>query len=379
MRAILKDAIQRIYFDGDYEYFIRKMNAPWNLDENFVELLAEYKVDLEYYQRDISSTFPSIHFSIDFPKIYQGEFNIQYSVDLTLSKIVSVFYFLPSFMFEIANRKSWREHRTFETLANSDVVYCKEQAEFQEKIRNYLLARGYTEIYYSEIDEIVAELKMPDEVYLFGDQVRVDCLLFNDIYDLENGGKHEGWSGKKRPIVSKVHHKVIQKIYFQKKYDYLFKKLKNKFIPDYEFFKILEANVKSCEKNELPQTSLSDQWLLNDDIYINGELVKIRATIYVCKLVKAWSMDGYFEMRNQDENGLVKILSDNDMFGCSLGFSGVYDEVRKYFSKKGYKRINIKEVIGGLEVPAEKQHLGKQVTVKMLLIDDIYDLAKKQK
>ena len=379
MRAILKDAIQRIYFDGDYEYFIRKMNAPWNLDENFVELLAEYKVDLEYYQRDISSTFPSNDFSVKFPKIYQGEFNIEYSVDLTLSKIIPIFYFLPSFSFEIENRKSWRDMREFWEASDANVIYCKEQDGFQEKVREYLLSRGYTEILYSEAEEVVTELKMPDQIYLFGNQVTVDNLLFNDIYDLENGGKHEGWSGKKRPPVSSLPHKVINKIYFQKDYDYLFAQLANKFTLDDGFFQLLKENVKSYEKIELPQTSLSEQWLLNDDIYINGELVKIRATIYVCKLVKAWSMDGYFEMRNQDENGLVKILSDNDMFGCSLGFSGVYDEVRKYFSKKGYKRINIKEVIGGLEVPAEKQHLGKQVTVKMLLIDDIYDLAKKQK
>lgn len=179
MIHIVKDTINRIYRSKDYEYFIDKCNEELTLPEELGRFISEKGYKLINIKDNKN---PSRRWYCYFNEFTKGEFKVSYKTMFEISKIAPLFYVQHEF--EVENKD---DNKISPVLDGFDSQpYIKDQEVLYDKIASVLGKYGYIELSFAELNEVVGDIKMPDEVVVFGPQITVEHLLFKDVLDLSS-------------------------------------------------------------------------------------------------------------------------------------------------------------------------------------------------
>lgn len=178
MNKLVEETINKVYFQKEYEWFKSKCLISLELFADISSYANDKKIELTSV---VENNFPSRMWYFHFSPYIKGEFNVSFRTQLQVSKIIPVFYIEHSF--EVENQVEDRMTPILDGWCNYQ-AYTKSQAEFEDKIVSCLEANNYIRLTYSEINEVVPELAYPEGVTIFGSQVTVEQLLFNDVYNI---------------------------------------------------------------------------------------------------------------------------------------------------------------------------------------------------
>ncbi len=175
MNNIIRDAIDKIYFSGDTEFFVTNCLNDLELPEEFNLLLKSNDIDVI---EDEEKRSASRKFYINYKSFVKGDFKIRYKTIIQISKIVPAFYMQHEF--EVGNIDADRMGSTLDGFDTQP--YSKNQFNLQEKLTEILGKADFMKLTYSEITEVVCGLNFPEGVTIFGPQVTVEKALFNDVF-----------------------------------------------------------------------------------------------------------------------------------------------------------------------------------------------------
>jgi hypothetical protein len=178
MLNIVKEVIDNFYIRKNYQLFKEKCNLPLNLPEELTFYVKQHKINL--IEDGILEDDPSRIWFLYFNKYKYGEFEVEYTTDLTVSRVAPLFYLMHSFEVEHKNKK-----RIVPSLHwGGYTAYTKQQEELHNCISKILTQKGYVELKENDLNEVVEGFKMPKDVTIFGKDITVEVLLFRDVLDL---------------------------------------------------------------------------------------------------------------------------------------------------------------------------------------------------
>jgi hypothetical protein len=179
MINIVDEAITRIYRNRDYRFFITKCREKLLLPEEMDRYIKEQEYKLVGIYDNQNPSRRWYCYSNDFVK---GEFKVSYKTMIEISKIAPLFYVQHEF--EVENKDCNKINPVLDGFDSQP--YTKEQAVLYDKIASVFNRYGYKELLYSDMNEVVGDILMPEDVSIFGPQVTVEHLLFNDVLDLSD-------------------------------------------------------------------------------------------------------------------------------------------------------------------------------------------------
>ena len=163
----------------NYKLFVSKCNEGLRLPEELDNYIKDQGCKLiEIFDNQNPSRRWYCYFS-DFIK---GEFKVSYKTMFEISKIAPLFYVQHEF--EVENKDYKKLNPVLDGFDSQP--YTKEQAMLYDEIVLVLSKYGYKELSFAEMNEVVGDIKMPEDVSVFGPQVTVEHLLFNDVLDLNS-------------------------------------------------------------------------------------------------------------------------------------------------------------------------------------------------
>ena len=175
MNNLVKNAINRIYFLKDKEYFVNKCLRILQLPEEFSSLLRSDDIEV-IRGKEVNTA--SEKFYIEYKSFVKGDFKLKYNTVIQISKIVPIYYMQHGF--EVDNID---DNRIGSSLDGYDIQpYSKRQFDLHEDIIRILGNAGFTKLTLSEMNEVVEGLKFPQGVTIFGGQITVEQALFNDVF-----------------------------------------------------------------------------------------------------------------------------------------------------------------------------------------------------
>ncbi|MFS7398054.1 hypothetical protein [Carnobacterium maltaromaticum] len=167
--------VKESYYDNNnVQDYLEKCELDLELPEQIENFCNENAIKLN---EDENYVFPSKDWFISFDPYKKENFEIEYTSQLTLSKLTKVYSLLHSF--EVKNK----EPNYMEPfLSNSrDEPYTKMQFDFDNNVVHYLKEIGYDRLLENEGNRKLEGLKFNNDVVLFGPDVTVDDLLFRDV------------------------------------------------------------------------------------------------------------------------------------------------------------------------------------------------------
>ncbi len=177
MKERVEEAITKVYLKKEYDFYKKRCKEALNILDEFCKLL---ETSFRYIEIGSRTTNPVHEWYVYFESVTEGDFSVKYNTIIKVSKIVPVFYVQHEF--EVENKD---ENRMGPSLDGySGEAYCKSQFEFHEKIRHYLNAKGFEELSYAEMKEVICGVDMPKGTIIFGKQMTVDTAIFKDVFDL---------------------------------------------------------------------------------------------------------------------------------------------------------------------------------------------------
>ena len=179
MKELLNDIIKKIYINKEYKYFKDKCKEK-------LEFNKEFNTKVEAYVKDIVEEniegFPSQRWYFKFDNYEDGQFRVSYMTLVQISKISHIFYIQHEFAVENYDRdKMCPVLDGFGTEP-----YIKNQANLYEIIKEHLEKKGYTEIDYSQFNEVVLNVENDSANIINGEKYSVEELIFNDMLDIED-------------------------------------------------------------------------------------------------------------------------------------------------------------------------------------------------
>ena len=177
MLDTVKKAIDQFYIKKDYDSFREKCK------EN-LELFDQIKDYVDKSGKNLSSSpnkpnTPSRSWDIYLKYFKKGMFEVTYRTSLDISKVVPLFNISHAFVIE----NKGRDIIDLELINGGDEPYSEDQAKLQEVVIKTLKSKGYYQLTFAEMEEVVRGFKMPKDVKLYGKDVTVNLLLFIDIYN----------------------------------------------------------------------------------------------------------------------------------------------------------------------------------------------------
>ncbi|GAA0086257.1 hypothetical protein UT300007_26960 [Clostridium sp. CTA-7] len=177
MLNVVEDTINRIYRTNDYKFFVTKCNKELELPKELDKYIKEQGYKLIGI---FDNQSPSRRWYCYFSDFVKGEFKVLYKTMFEISKIAPLFYIQHEF--EVENKDNNKINPVLDGFDSQP--YTKEQAGLNDEIVSVLSKYGYKELSSSEMNEVVVDIKIPEDVSVFGTQATVEHLLFNDILDL---------------------------------------------------------------------------------------------------------------------------------------------------------------------------------------------------
>lgn len=179
MLNVVEGSINRIYRKKDYKFFVTKCNEELELPKELDNYIKEQGYKLIGI---FDNQSPSRRWYCYFSDFVKGEFKVSYKTMFEISKIAPLFHIQHEF--EVENKDNDKINPVLDGFDSQP--YTKEQAELNDEIISVLSKYGYKELSFSEMNEVVVDIKMPEDVSAFGPQVTVEHLLFNDVLDLSS-------------------------------------------------------------------------------------------------------------------------------------------------------------------------------------------------
>lgn len=179
MNDSLKEIIDKIYFNKEYEYLKDKCKVEIHLPKEieFTAKLLNLNI-IEY----LGEVIPAKKWTFKYPEVIKGEFEASFSTTLLISKIAPFYYMQHEF--EVENKD---ENKLAPTLDGFDgQPYIRSQYVFQEQVNEVLGNKRYFKLSYAEITEVISELSFSEGVTIFGSQVTVEHAIFHDLLGLCN-------------------------------------------------------------------------------------------------------------------------------------------------------------------------------------------------
>jgi hypothetical protein len=172
----LRDAIERIYIRGDYAFFQSKCTASLTLPEELIKCLQGAGSSVvEFYKSKAS--WPSKKWVFHFPRVIKGEFEAEFSSELTISKILPLYFIQHEF-----SVKNQDEDKIAPILHGYfEQPYSRAQFELDDRLNCIFSQAGYMRLTEAMMSEVICESSFPKGVTIFGPQMTVEQALFNDV------------------------------------------------------------------------------------------------------------------------------------------------------------------------------------------------------
>lgn len=172
----VKRVIEATYIKRNFEPFISRCHEK---PEFIGELLNAVQAAISGAVVSELPGDPGVVIYFDVCEFAKNDFKVKYKSVLSISKVVDVYYLQHEF--EADDPDPDRMTPILDGFGGEP--YCKAQFALEEIIRGFLAARGFKQLTCAEMDEVIPEVKMPENA-LFGSQMTVEYALFKDMWGL---------------------------------------------------------------------------------------------------------------------------------------------------------------------------------------------------
>lgn len=172
----IEKAIERIYVSKDKNFFISCCKKKIDFLDELLFILKDKCLKFILFDDFPDDPCIEIHFDVDY-FIYDN-FSIKYISVLKINKIVDFFYLQHEFSIENPDPNGISDLDGF-----GDEAYNKLQLTLDNIICQYLNSKYYKRLSYANMEEVIPELKMPDN-NIFGTQMTVENALFIDPWEI---------------------------------------------------------------------------------------------------------------------------------------------------------------------------------------------------
>lgn len=176
MNKIVYDCIDRIYKKKDYIFFREKCKYVPIYCNSLIKTAKVVCSKVSVYNAE---DLPSTEFWFYFNKYEEGSLHVEYKSLLRISNIANLFVFQHEF--SVKNNDPNRLDPVLDGF--NEQGYTTFQYDLEEILSDFLIERGLKKLYLHEIDEVICDLKIPENG-IFGTQVTVENLLFQDLYGI---------------------------------------------------------------------------------------------------------------------------------------------------------------------------------------------------
>lgn len=172
----IKRVVETTYILKNYEHFISRCHGK-------IEFIGELlnAVQGKFDKADVWELpdDPCVEIHFDVSEFNKNDFNVVYKSVLSISKVVDVFYLQHEF--EANNPDPDGMTPVLDGFGGEP--YCKTQYALEELICGFLAARGFKPLTYSDMEEVIPGVEMPENA-LFGSQMTVEYAVFKDMWGL---------------------------------------------------------------------------------------------------------------------------------------------------------------------------------------------------
>lgn len=172
----IKNIIEKVYIMKDYNFFISKCHRKINFID---ELLGNLQDKCKNVTLSDDLSFPSVEIYFELNDFSKGEFKVQYSSVLLISKIADVFNIRHEFA--VDNLDTNRMDCVLDGFGEQ--AYSILQFDLDNIITEYMQKQNYRKLKYAEMVEVISEIEMP-EACIYGSQMTVENAIFNDLWNI---------------------------------------------------------------------------------------------------------------------------------------------------------------------------------------------------
>jgi hypothetical protein len=172
-----EETIKKYYFDKNANDYLKKCNMILDVEEELSMLWNAHNIQFIKLSQKI---WPSSKWLLKLPACIVGEFNVEYTTTLLISRLQPVYYLQHEFI--VQNKDSNKISPTLEGFDSQP--YTVIQQKIQDLINCLLEEKHYRKLTYSEINTVIHGLSFDDTVTIFGPQVTLEYALFYDLLDL---------------------------------------------------------------------------------------------------------------------------------------------------------------------------------------------------
>src|SRR5690625_2282491 len=145
------------------------------IPQRIEHVIKEYEVKLSNV--DGEDIWPSTRLLLDYPPYKKGEFYVQYSSTLLISKLAPIYYLQHEFQVE-----NFDPNHIAPILDGYDVQpYSQKQLDIEMKINSILSNLNYTKLNDVEMNKVICDLQLPIDHSIFQSQITVEYALFFDV------------------------------------------------------------------------------------------------------------------------------------------------------------------------------------------------------
>lgn len=175
----LENIIKRIYKEKDYEFFKERCKENIDLDEELLSIAKELNFEII---KEKGEEKPNQKFFFKTREYRRKGFKIRFKTMLNISKIYKCFYTKCSVLVENAKLKTLRE-KLEDNFTSSRTI---NQEYLNEKIIEILNLKGYKELYYYDLKEVIFDIYEDYDKYLEDGvkQPNVENLIFDDFENI---------------------------------------------------------------------------------------------------------------------------------------------------------------------------------------------------
>ncbi|EPI03268.1 hypothetical protein D920_00310 [Enterococcus faecalis 13-SD-W-01] len=180
--------VKDLYYDSNNTNdYLRKCASKIELPDSVLKFIKNNEIEIFKIEHKL---FPSEEWYFTLPLFRDGEFYVEYTTILKVSKLTSVYSLLHSF--DVENRDP--ERMVPSLSGESDEPYIFMQSDFSKIIEDNLSKLNYERLKWAEGQRKIEGLKFANDVVLFGPDVTVSDMLFLDVLDATENWRSENLS-----------------------------------------------------------------------------------------------------------------------------------------------------------------------------------------
>lgn len=172
----IKRIVETTYILKNYDLFISRCHGKIEFID---ELLEIAKTKFNGAKVSELPDDPAVTIYFDVCGFSRNDFNVVYKSVLLISKVADVYCLQHEF--EADDPDPGRMTPVLEGFGGEP--YCKTQFALDELISGFLTAKGFKQLTYADMNEVIPDVEMPENA-LFGSQMTVEYAIFKDMWGL---------------------------------------------------------------------------------------------------------------------------------------------------------------------------------------------------